>query len=151
MAYRDPNLQNWLEKEKIVAPKLKIGGQHEVTEIKRDAAQVGCTRVTRAEVEQLLKEMDSAPREYDFEIESVPAQCSGFLNFNIRNTNPGWIAATEKADAERGMGGFGVRMASFCLNSQNAEKLFKFLADELGYYISKYPQQVQPPRNTYGW
>lgn len=126
-------------------------GQHEVTEIKRDAAQVGCTRVTRAEVEQLLKQMDSAPRNYNFEIESVSNQCNGFLNFNVRNTESGWIAAAEKVDAERGTGGFGVRMASFCLNSSNAEKLFKYLADKLGYSVFKYPVPGSDYIGTRGW
>lgn len=108
-------------------------GQHEVTEIKRDAAQVGCTRVTRAEVEQLLKQMDSAPREYDFNIKLRGEKPTEYLNFDIRHEHTGWVSASENKDTPHVGGGYGNRSAGFCLEKPQAQKLFEFLGGALGY------------------
>lgn len=117
-------------KEKNVAGITKIG-QHEVTEIKRDAAQVGCTKVTRAEVEELLKKMDSAPVARNFEIVDAGSY-DRFTKFTIHTEDFGSISASEEKDAEYG-GPFGFRSASFCLRPERAQALFNFLGGALGH------------------
>ena len=133
---REPHFQSWLEKEKLVAPKLKIGGQHEVTEIKRDAAQVGCTRVTRAEVEQLLKEMDSAPKSYsEFTIEKEPASTTGYTRLTLRRDFSGFAAGSSDVNSvyDCESTGFDIRALHMCLSRENAQKLFEFLGGALGH------------------
>ena len=117
------------------APKLKIAGQHEVTEIKRDAAQVGCTRVTRAEVEQLLKEMDSAPQSFpELTIESVN-NAYDFIRLTLRRDTPGFAHGSEDADSKySATAAFDIRALHLCLHRAKAQQLFEFLGGALGYY-----------------
>jgi hypothetical protein len=113
-------------------------GPHSVTEVTRETAKVGCTKVTRTDVEKLLKQMDAAPKEFDFEIE--PELSGGeYINFNIRHHGGGWIAASEDSKAQRT--GFRHCSAFFCLDKQKATKLLDFLSTQLGKsqkYIIEY-------------
>lgn len=108
-------------------------GQHEVTEIKRDAAQVGCTKVTRAEVEELLKKMDSAPRERKFLVERSGERKSEFVNFIIRNPQAGWVSASEQFDFSHNSATYLSQSAGFCLITAQAQELFEFLGGALGH------------------
>jgi hypothetical protein len=138
------NLQKYwqMRKEKEMAGIKKIG-QHEVTEIKRDAAQVGCTRVTRAEVEQLLKEMDSAPVYHEFTIEKVRSG-SNYIKFSIRREEPGWNSASEDVNANYGAGLFNKTSSHFCLHLKDAHKLFEYLGGALGYHsFRKYSHDAE--------
>lgn len=106
-------------------------GQHEVTEIKRDAAQVGCTRVTRAEVEQLLKQMDSAP--VPGFIENWESN-SEYVKFTLRDEDTGWSSGSVRAADGYGNTPFSLRSVSFCLRHERAQKLFEFLGGALGHH-----------------
>lgn len=116
-------------------PKLVIGGNN-VTEITRDTAQVGCTRVTRAEAEALLAEMNKVPETKDFEI-SRDTKDKYFLTFSIRHSRGGWLNTQEDAHASDPVSGYSAQVAFFCLENSNAEKLLKFLTEQLGYVAYK--------------
>lgn len=112
---------------------IKTIGQYEVTEIKKNSARVGCTKVNRTEVEALLKEMDSAGKEYEnFTIENGRSN-SEFINFAIRRDDIGFAAASDEVDSNRNLIPFVAKSVHFCLATKNAKLLFEFLGGVLGY------------------
>lgn len=139
---------------------LRIAGTP-VTEITRDTAQVGCTKVTRAEAEALLKEMDKVPQHRDFEITHESCMDTGsYINFSIRNRSCGWLATSENPNASVPSVGYSALAAFFCLEAERAEKLLKFLVEQLGYvaykradkpnqkFIIEYQRRDQPWERT---
>ncbi len=116
---------------------LRIAG-NQVTDVTRDSAQVGCTKVTRAEAEALLAKMNDAANKLDFHIE-VPAvagmMASEWFNLTIASESyGGWFAASEDARAtyygtDRG---FRNRFLAMCVRRSDAEKLCRFLGTQLG-------------------
>jgi hypothetical protein len=124
---------------------MKIAG-YDVELITRETAKVGCTIVTRAEAEALLEEMNKIPvtpkRE---EIEKLPRSDSGFLSFAIRFGGDGWVSVSrnKNSDGHRndadGTTGYNNAAAFFCLRPERAEKLLKFLTEQLGYVAYPLP------------
>src|SRR6267154_2518302 len=127
-----------------------------VTEITRDTAQVGCTKVTRAEAEALLAEMNKIPVIKGF-LRPGP-EYPDFVGFTLRDKISGWLAASNNPDAEYyGNGGFELKSASFCLRNSHAEELLRFLAEQLNFKVSgaqKFIIEYQTKKNgvpNYNW
>lgn len=114
---------------------MKVGN-YEVKNVTRESAEVGCTKVTKAEVEAVLKAMNEKPLLRDFEIEKLP-NYNEFLNFTIRNSSTGWIATSEVQEANDKGARYVNKSAFFCLEYRRAEKLLRFLAEGLGFTVSK--------------
>lgn len=109
---------------------------HEVKNVTRDGAEVGCTKVTKAEVEALLEEMKKVPVAKDFEITLLPGDAS-YLNFIIRHQGTGWVGVSENQEAFQYSFMYGNKSAGFCLErTGKAEKLLRFLAEQLGYTVT---------------
>jgi len=133
-------------------PAIQVAG-NEVTDVTRDTAQVGCTKVTRAEVEAVLKAMDRAPEIKDFEINLADAHGNGYLVFQIRNDDYGWLGVSEIPTASHpdGPGAYKWKAGFFCISKNRAEKLLKFLAENVpGYVLYKTSDQCAGPVNR-GW
>lgn len=110
---------------------------NEVTDITRETAQVGCTKVTRQEAEMLLQEMDKkVPEQKNFEIQAEETVSGDYLNFSIKHHNCGWLASRDEINAGYPGSGFSTRSAFFCLEKDRAEKLMRFLAGQLNLTVS---------------
>lgn len=132
-----------MRKEKEMAG-IKQIGQHEVTEIKRNSARVGCTKVNRIEVESLLKEMDSAPKEFEILDKGITNE---WIRFVMQGTQAGggWVAVSEDETAGYKTLGYVNKSASFCIEKSVAAKLFEFLGGALGfesYQASETPYRI---------
>ena len=112
--------------------------EHRVTGVTRDTAQVGCTKVTRADVEKLLKNMDAASVKKNFEIQIEGGSDPDYTRLNIQHSGTGWLSASaSEHDGYYKPGGFGTfKSVSMCLNRAQAEKVVKVLADQLRYSLS---------------
>jgi hypothetical protein len=121
-------------------PGLQIAG-NPLTEVTRETAKIGCTKVTRAEAVALLAEMDKAPARDDFDIGKMPCMDPEFFNFFIRHEGSGWVSVNMRRDGwdrlHDNATGYGNHAAFFCLEIPRAEKLLKFLAENLGFVAYK--------------
>jgi len=121
---------------------MKISG-NEVNEITHDEAKVGCTRVTRLDVEALLAEMNKVPIKevFDFKITSQNNSITDYVSFRINEDHDGWASPSYNHGAKYYGGnptGFAnVLSLSLCLSLQKAEKLMRFLAEKLGFFVEK--------------
>lgn len=102
----------------------KIAG-YNVTLVSPSSAKVGCTKVTKEEVEALLEAMKEVPK---FQIYDNP---SG-VHFTMRRHKKGFIAVD--TDVEHAQN-FSHATASFFLNFKDAEKVLEYLANKLGKQI----------------
>lgn len=112
---------------------------NEVTNITRETAQVGCTKVTRQEVEVLLQEMNKIPETKDFEVlDSRTIHSTGFVCINVNHGDHGWIGVSEDAQATMpdGPQAYKWRSAFLCLRTTYAEKLLRALAQQLNLTVS---------------
>jgi len=109
-----------------------------VTEITRETAQVGCTKVTRAEAEALLAEMNKIPED-NFKV-WMPAEAnnqdSRWVNLCV-SSDTGWFAASEDSQASyyKTDRGFRQKFFAMCVTRDHAEKLLRFLAKQLGLSV----------------
>jgi hypothetical protein len=116
---------------------MKIAG-NEVKEITRDTAQVGCTKVTRAEAEALLAEMNNVPIPKSF-LTPGP-EYSEYVAFTLASESTGWLSVSTKDNSQYYENGtFGdFRTASLCLSKERAKELLSFLSEQLNPSNSKY-------------
>ena len=113
---------------------MKVAG-HEVKNVTRDSAEIGYTKVTKAEAEAVLEAMKNAPIPGDFKITNEFSTTGKYVNFRITNSQTGWLSVSRE---EKGYpsDGFVNKSASFCLSKEHAEKLLRFLAEQLGYGLT---------------
>jgi hypothetical protein len=62
-------------------------GEHEVTGVTRDTVQVGCQKVTREQVKELLKQMDSQPEKLVLKATNGPSSLPGSVYVNQVGNN----------------------------------------------------------------
>jgi hypothetical protein len=116
---------------------MEIAG-HAVEVITRDSARVGCTKVTRAEAEALLAEMNKIPVSKPF-LTPGP-EYSEYVALTLSDKFTGWLAASKNAnDAYYSTGtGFGdFKSVSLCLSNERARQVLDFLAEQLGLEVEK--------------
>lgn len=114
---------------------MKVAG-HEVKNVTRDSAEIGCTKVTKAEAEAVLEAMKNAHIPDDFKITNEFSTTGKYVNFRITNPQTGWISVSRE---EKGYpsDGFVNKSASLCFSKEHAEKLLRFLAEQLGYGLTR--------------
>ena len=109
-----------------------------VTEVTRNRAKVGCTQVTRQDVEALLKSMDASP--IDFEVFAAPRDGNDdfWVQFIMRGLQGGggWVAVSEDVTVSELPLGYVNRFAQFCIERRVAVLLLEYLAKRLGYNLS---------------
>jgi hypothetical protein len=109
-----------------------------VTEVTRDSAKVGCTEVSRQDVETLLKSMDAAKPSFeiypDESWRGTPYDFSTHVYFTIRKSKGGFVATDHNADVTHAKG-YGAKVASFALHRENAFVFLNYLAAALGKTI----------------
>lgn len=119
---------------------MKIA-QHEVAEITRETAQVGCTRVTLQEAEALVAAMKAAPEPPRLKITKGKPASDGFTIFSMSSKYTGWLAVSDKEGLTYetiygntlANSGFGNKTVVFCLHNEDAEALYQYLKKDLGH------------------
>lgn len=113
----------------------KIAG-YNVTLVSPSSAKVGCTKVTKEEVEALLEAMKEVPKFQIYDNPSFVGTEHEFKNvgvhFTMRRHKKGFIAVD--TDVEHAQN-FSHATASFFLNFKDAEKVLEYLANKLGKQI----------------
>lgn len=115
--------------QKQEEPKMKIAG-HDVTEVTRESAKVGCTRVTLAEAEKLVAEMKDVPIQFVHEgYEYMSKSDSRFANFTLCDGRSGFVNVENYRHYDS-------TKANMCLNRGRAKELLTFLQD----YFQRFPE-----------
>lgn len=115
-----------------------------VTEVTKTSAKVGCTKVTREEVETLLKSMDVAKPAYSGAFEIFDAHTADkykdqWVNFVMRGMqgSGGWFTESDRSDPDPRPNKWNHQYLEMMIQTETAIQLFKYLAERLGYIAYK--------------
>lgn len=109
-----------------------------VTEVTKTSAKVGCTKVTREDLETLLKSMDSARPEFEIVDGEKTYKDSNWFHFTMRGeqSGGGWFRASESLEGSLS-GGWTNRSVEIMVENKVAAQLLQYLAKRLGYEVQK--------------
>lgn len=113
---------------------MKLAGQE--VKVSRNQIEVGGTKVTKAELLQLIDQMNFAQPSYDeMTVEEWEGDSANYINFTMKRNSTGWVSVGKEISSGQWVGNpgtqFGNRMAGFCFEKATAVCFYEFLVEAM--------------------